>query len=86
MSENRHKLLDMELEHQRMTIKLFKIAGWTGIIVGIPLLIIPPIGLGAITCGLVARYMGKRFDKMATLVDAINREQLPPCQTPLGNT
>lgn len=45
MSENRHKLLDMELEHQHLTVKMFNIVGWTLIIISVPLLIVPPIGV-----------------------------------------
>jgi len=85
MSENRHKLLDMELEHQRMTIKMFNIVGWTLIIISVPLLIVPPIGVPGIGLGLAARYMSKRFGKMVDLADAVNREELPPRRLPSGN-
>lgn len=74
MGDGLNKLAAMQEENSRLASKLLKFAGWGLIILGVPLLIIPPAGLSCFVMGALLIWGAKKTQSMVSVGTEVVRD------------
>ena len=64
MSDGFNKLAEMQEANLGLAAKVIKFAGWGIVILGVPLLIFPPVGLSCFAMGALLIWGSKRMQSM----------------------
>lgn len=74
MGDGLNKLAVMQEANAKLAFKLFKFAGWGLIILGVPLLIVPPVGLSCFAMGALLIWGAKKMLPMGSVGAEVLRD------------
>ncbi|MES2038967.1 MAG: hypothetical protein V4495_14125 [Pseudomonadota bacterium] len=74
MGDGLNKLAAMQEANANMAYKLFKFTGWGIVILGVPLLIFPPVGLSCFAIGALVIWGAKKMLPMGSVAAEVLRD------------